>query len=141
MLGTNPEKENEIDPVKFWGVSIDETAKIMAEKNVNGWSVEEAKKHVKDVLKNKIGGDHHLYFALAYAHKQGLNYYDAASYAGLLTSLITGWYGGFGTDMYEKERDIENKAIFLINRLMEIKVSHETIAEVIKIVCLDLYKR
>lgn len=35
---------------------------------------------------------------------------DHCSYAGLMEYALTGWYGGYGTENYIKEREIENKA-------------------------------
>ena len=38
---------------------------------------------------------------------------DVCSYGGLVSYLATGWYGGFGTDEYQKERRAENIVIAL----------------------------
>lgn len=38
---------------------------------------------------------------------------DVCSYAGLTAYLATGWYGGFGTDGYQKERQAENIVLAL----------------------------
>ena len=38
---------------------------------------------------------------------------DVCSFAGLVAYLATGWYGGFGTEEYEKERQAENIVIAL----------------------------
>lgn len=38
---------------------------------------------------------------------------DICSFAGLVAYLATGWYGGFGTDQYEKERRAENIVLSL----------------------------
>lgn len=38
---------------------------------------------------------------------------DVCSYAGLVAYLATGWYGGFGTESYEKERQAEHIVLAL----------------------------
>lgn len=64
---------------------------------------------------------------------------DQYSFAALCQSFFTGWYGGFGTETYEKERKIQNQAIFLLNRLTEISVSDEAKAKILLIFLEDKY--
>ncbi len=62
-----------------------------------------------------------LAWAYAWARKkyQPRDYRDHGSYAALMSYLVTGWYGGFGTELYEKERKIENRVFNLFfNRLV-----------------------
>ena len=59
--------------------------------------------------------DHLLAAALWHAKTKhpGADNLDVCSYAGLVAYLATGWYGGFGTDQYEKERRAENIVLAL----------------------------
>lgn len=53
--------------------------------------------------------DYFLAAALWYAkkHYPHADNMDVCSFAGLLSSLCSGVYGGFGTELYPKEREIE----------------------------------
>jgi len=64
----------------------------------------------RDVEKENMPSDHVLAAALWYARQRypDADKLDVCSYAGLMAYLVTGWYGGFGTDQYEKERRAEN---------------------------------
>jgi hypothetical protein len=69
----------------------------------------------RDVPGDKHPSDHVLAAALWYAatsHPDAKNM-DICSFGGLVSYLATGWYGGFGTDQYEKERRAENIIIGL----------------------------
>lgn len=59
--------------------------------------------------------DHVLAAALWHARTKFPNAetLDICSYAGLVTYLATGWYGGFGTDQYQKERQAEHIVLSL----------------------------
>ena len=59
-------------------------------------------------------------WAYAWAKRyEAQDYRDYASYAALMASFVTGMYGGFGTDQYEKERKIEDRVFNLFfNRLV-----------------------
>lgn len=59
--------------------------------------------------------DHVLAAALHYAEAKypDADKLDICSYAGLVSYLTTGWYGGFGTEQYQKERQAENIIIGL----------------------------
>ena len=62
-----------------------------------------------------IPSDHVLAAALWYAKTKFPNAetLDICSYAGLVTYLATGCYGGFGTDHYQKERQAEHIVLSL----------------------------
>ena len=103
------------------------------------------KDKVLDVLRNaREQNNRHdlwLYYSLAYAYVNGFRDIDLYSFAGLLTSIVTGWYGGFGTDYYEKERKIEQRWQFLENRLIEMGCNEETIVKIAIIFLVDQYKK
>jgi NAD kinase len=67
----------------------------------------------------KIGHDMPSDYILAAALSYAKNKYpdadnlDVCSYAGLVAYLATGWYGGFGTEEYEKERQAEHIVVAL----------------------------
>ena len=121
----------------YWGNVV---PAILAELKVNGWNEAEAQKAVDQALKANLRHDIWLYASLAYAHKIGLEETDKYSFASLLTYIITGWYGGFGTENYEKERKIEKRWLFLQNRLIENQCSPATIAKIAIIFLEDQYK-
>lgn len=62
-----------------------------------------------------LPSDHVLAAALWYARHKFPNAekVDVCSYAGLVAYLVTGWYGGFGTEEYPKERRAENIVLAL----------------------------
>lgn len=61
-----------------------------------------------------IPSDHVLAAALWHASKfPNAETLDICSYAGLVTYLATGCYGGFGTDQYQKERQAEHIVLSL----------------------------
>ena len=61
-----------------------------------------------------IPSDHILAAALWHASKfPNAETLDICSYAGLVTYLATGCYGGFGTDQYQKERQAEHIVLSL----------------------------
>jgi len=68
-----------------------------------------------DIQDEKMPSDHVLAAALYYARQNhpDANNLDICSYAGFVAYLATGWYGGFGTDCYEKERRAENICLAL----------------------------
>ena len=61
-------------------------------------------------------GGYTLSAAVYYAHKKhpGAENIDVCSFAGLVQYYATGWYGGFGTEDYEKERIIDNIMLSLV---------------------------
>jgi hypothetical protein len=67
----------------------------------------------RDIQRDGMPSDHILAAALWYAatnHPDAGNL-DICSFAGLVAYLATGWYGGFGTEEYEVERQAENIVI------------------------------
>lgn len=69
----------------------------------------------RDPGRDDMPSDHILAAALWHAREKfpGATDLDVCSYAGLVAYLATGWYGGFGTDEYEKERQAENIVLAL----------------------------
>lgn len=63
----------------------------------------------------ELPSDHVLAAALWHAETKhpDASHIDVCSFAGLVAYLATGWYGGFGTEEYEKERQAENIVIAL----------------------------
>ena len=62
-----------------------------------------------------LPSDHILAAALWHARNEfpDAENMDVCSYGGLVSYLATGWYGGFGTDQYQKERQAENIVLSL----------------------------
>lgn len=68
---------------------------------------------LRDIEEDGMPSDHILAAALWHARTKypEATDLDICSYAGLVAYLATGWYGGFGTDQYQKERQAENIAL------------------------------
>jgi len=64
----------------------------------------------QDSQQEDMPSDYVLATALYYAQNKypDAERIDICSFAGLVAYLVTGWYGGFGTDQYTKERIAEN---------------------------------
>lgn len=123
--------------------TVEEVAEALVEENVNQYNKEQAMKVVEERLNGDSEHDKWLFPATWYAYthlKDDLDYKDRASFASLLTSIVTGWYGGYGTDMYKKEKKIEDKCLYLLNRLVENDTSALAAAKMIKIFMEDQYK-
>jgi hypothetical protein len=69
----------------------------------------------RDIPNESYPSDYVLASALWWAQNRypDANNLDICSFAGLVAYLATGWYGGFGTDQYEKERRAENIVLSL----------------------------
>jgi hypothetical protein len=69
----------------------------------------------RDAPGNDNPSDHVLAAALWWAQTNhaDADRLDICSFAGLVAYLATGWYGGFGTDQYKKERRAENIVLSL----------------------------
>jgi|Deesub1362A_J573_1020465.scaffolds.fasta_scaffold02355_7 hypothetical protein len=125
-------------------VDTDEVvAEKLAKHNVNGWDYEKAIEAIKQARQRAehISYDLWLYYSITYFDEQELETYDIFSAATLLTSIITGWYGGFGSELYDKERKIEQRWRFLENRLIEMGCEATTIAKIAIEFLTDQYKK
>jgi len=123
--------------------TAEEVAEALVEENVNMYTKEQAMEVVEEALDGDQEHDEWLFPATWYAHthlKEDLDYKDRMSFASLLTSVVTGWYGGYGTEMYRKERKIEDKCLYLLNRLVENDTSALAAAKMIKTFMEDQYK-
>lgn len=69
----------------------------------------------RDIPNESYPSDYVLASALWWAQNRypDANNLDICSFASLVAYLATGWYGGFGTDQYEKERRAENIVLSL----------------------------
>jgi len=109
---------------------------------VNGWNLAKAQEAIKQAMEYEYTShDLWLYCSIDHFDRQGLERYDIFSAAGLLTYIVTGWYGGFGTESYEKERKIEQRWQFLENRLIEMGCEVKTIAKIAVEFLTDQYKK
>jgi len=74
----------------------------------------------QDMQGDDTPSDHVLAAALWYARQKypDASNLDVCSFAGLVSYLATGWYGGFGTEQYEKERRAENIILALAGGTM-----------------------
>jgi hypothetical protein len=128
---------------KFKRITDEVVAEKLAKHGVNGWTYEKALEAIKQARQQAehISYDLWLYYSIAYFDEQELETYDIFSAAALLTSIITGWYGGFGTELYDKERKIEQRWRFLENRLIEMGCDAETIAKIAIEFLSDQYRK
>jgi len=142
-MGISPFFEKTPDLKLVFPFSINEVAQTLAKLKINGWSEEQAKKELEILwqVQDVLASDLWLYYAIHHAHKKYPNASrkDICSFATLCESFFTGFYGGFGTEFYEKERKIENQGRFLLNRLAEITVSDLTKAKILLLFMEDKY--
>lgn len=77
--------------------------------NLQKWAEEHHYKGL-EVDSRELDDDYLLGILLYYSTNKypKANNKDIVSFAGLLQYFCNGWYGGFGTELYEKERKAEN---------------------------------
>ncbi len=127
----------ELDPMQVFGFE-DITEEMIQE---NSTELGAGMPGLKESQKSDDRTIIYTHYALYYASHEGLDGVDLYSYAGLVAGLVTGLHGGFGTDQYKKEIQVQERALDLLNvlRVVNIDPLHE--AEVIVKWCLDEYKR
>jgi len=64
--------------------------------------------------------------------------YDKFAFAGMISGIYSGLFGGFGTDD-ERQEKIENRLIFLTGRFNEAKITPQTQANLLLQITEDLY--
>jgi len=143
LFGTKIEPSEILFSTEFKRITDEVVAEKLAKHEVNGWDYEKALEVVKQARQQAehISQDLWLYYSIAYFDEQELETYDIFSAATLLTSIITGWYGGFGSELYDKERQIEQRWRFLENRLIEMGCEATTIAKIAIEFLSDQYKK
>lgn len=127
--------------VYFGFLDDGKVARCLGKLRVNGWSEEEALRAVEDARRGGDRGNLHLYYALAWGDMNGLEGVDLYSMASLLSYAISGYYGGFGTENYEKERKVEKRWIYLFNRLVECMCDPLTTARIAALFIVSQYRR
>jgi hypothetical protein len=127
-----------LDPKEIFGeVSDEELIKTARELGWGQASIDHLENSRKEV---GFRSDMYIYYALYKGKQEGLIDTDLFSFAGLISGLISGLHGGFGTDTYKKEEIIEYRAIDEYNLLVKSKADPLTIARVIVEFCLEQYK-
>lgn len=129
-----------LNPAEVFDLDISDDELVQAAQEM-GWT-----QATKENLEECRGGhgfrsDLYLYYALYRGKQEGLEDIDLYSFAGLTTSLIVGLGASFGTDTYEKEYEIENKALDLYNAMAVAGVEPLQMAKAIVQFCLDEYKK
>jgi hypothetical protein len=64
--------------------------------------------------------------------------YDKYAFAGMVSGVYSGLFGGFGTDD-ERQEKIENRLLFLTGRFQEAKITPTTKAALLLIIMEDQY--
>lgn len=129
-----------LNPEEVFQISIHDDELVQAVRDM-GWS--QASKENLEQCRGEHGfrSDLYLYYALYWGQEEGLEDVDLYSFAGLMTSLIPGLGASFGTDTYEKERIIENKALDIYNAMAVAGVEPLKMAKTMVQFCLDEYKK
>jgi hypothetical protein len=127
-----------LDPKEIFGeVSDEELVRTAQELGWDQANMEHLENSRKD---GGFRSDMYIYYGLYKGKQEGLKDTDLYSFAGLISGLLSGLHGGFGTDTYKKEEIIEYKAIDEYNLLVKAGLDPLNIARVIVEFCLEQYK-
>lgn len=126
-----------LDPKTVFNLETITDKELIETAHKTGW-INANQNHLND-SKNGLRTDLYVYYALYAGNKAGLKEIDLYSFAGLMSTLITGLGASFGTDYYEKEQIIENKALDLYSTLIIAELSPLQIAKALYKYCLNEY--